>query len=233
MQLFYDPAVGEGNYQLREEEAKHAFRVLRKRPGDVLDLVDGRGGWFKGTVVSIDKRSCVLGVSLVGREARRADFSLQLQFAPTKNMDRIEWLVEKATEIGVDVLQPILTEHTERTRLRIDRLERIAVSAMKQCERAWVPEIRRPLPFAEVLPQPAAAGKYLPYLGEADSPLLHAVARPRRDTLIAIGPEGGFSQREAEAAKSFGYRYVSLGPNRLRTETAAIAALHTINQLNW
>ena len=236
MQLFYDPDLKPGPHALRPEEAQHAARVLRKRAGDVLDLVDGRGGWYHGVITDIDKRNCWLEVTALRQDEQRAGFHLTLLVAPTKNIDRFEWILEKATELGVDVIQPILCEHSERKRIRTDRLARILESAMKQSLRAWLPELRELLPFEETLRETHRnSNRYLAYLGAEATPLLRDVIAPDptgRST-IAVGPEGGFSPAEAELARSLNFRYVSLGPNRLRTETAAIAAVHTLNQVNW
>lgn len=234
MQLFYDPDLNSGIHSLREEEATHAFRVLRKRVGDQLNLVDGKGGWFTAEVNAISKRECLIEVTEIRREDSRTNHQLTLLVAPTKNIDRFEWILEKATEIGVDFIQPILTEHSERKRIRTDRLERVLEAAMKQSLRAFKPSLGELLPLKEALNQVAPGStRYLAYLGAKDTPLLHRAYSAGNSTTIAIGPEGGFSPAEAELAKSVGYQYVSLGPNRLRTETAAIAAVHTIEQANW
>jgi 16S rRNA (uracil1498-N3)-methyltransferase len=235
VQLFYDPDLQAGHHQLRDEEARHAFQVLRKKVGDELDLVNGKGGWFKATVVSISKRECLLEVSPSQQDEKRSDHRLHLLVAPTKNIDRFKWILEKATEIGVDFIQPILTEHSERKHLRNDRMERVLESAMKQSLRSWLPELGELLPFAAALKQTQPQHvRYLAYLGqEEETALLRDNYQGGDNVTIAIGPEGGFSPAEAALARSCDYNFVSLGPNRLRTETAAIAAVHTIEQANW
>ncbi|WP_420460176.1 RsmE family RNA methyltransferase [Neolewinella sp.] len=232
MQLFYDPDIVIGPYALREVEAQHAARVLRKRVGDTLDLVDGRGGWYQAEINQIDKRSCLLTVVQTRQETARAEHSLTLLVAPTKNIDRFEWVLEKATEIGVDRIQPILTEHSERTRLRNDRLERVLEAAMKQSLRAWLPELGEVLPFAEAVGS-VSGDRFLAYLGERGSGLLRDLVRPDTDTVVAVGPEGGFSGGEAELARAVGFVFAGLGPHRLRTETAAVVAVHTVESLSW
>lgn len=234
MQLFYDPDLQPGSHVLREEEARHAFQVLRKRVGDELDLVDGKGQWYKARVDSISRRECLLDVTAAGEYAERANHQLHLYVAPTKNIDRFEWILEKATEIGVDLIQPILTEHSERKRIRNDRLERILEAAMKQSMRAWKPQLEELLPLKEaVMRSHPNYARYIAYLGANDTPLLRDAYAPGDSVSLFIGPEGGFSPAEAELVRSMDGQYVSLGPNRLRTETAAIAAVHTIEQLNW
>lgn len=234
MQLFYDPELQPGVHILREVEARHAFQVLRKRVGDELDLVDGVGGWYKATVEAISKRECVLNVREEQREAERAGHQLHLYVAPTKNIDRFEWILEKATEIGVDLIQPILTQHSERKRIRNDRLERILEAAMKQSMRAWKPVLGELTPFSKAVDEVAAEHQTcIAYLGGENTPLLRDQLQPDRSVSIFVGPEGGFSPEEAELVRNAGGAYVSLGPHRLRTETAAITAVHTIEQFNW
>lgn len=234
MQLFYDPDLHPGLHQLRDAEARHAFQVLRKKVGDTIDLVNGVGGWYKAEVTEISKRSCFLEAKEIRQEANRAAHRLHLYVAPTKNIDRFEWILEKATEIGVDFIQPILSEHSERKRIRNDRLERILEAAMKQSLRAWMPTLGELLPFEEALRTVSPnSHNYVAFLGAEGAPLLREVYTPGSSANLFIGPEGGFSPAEAQQVVDVGGEYVSLGPNRLRTETAAIAAVHTIEQLNW
>ena len=232
MQLFYDPDVRAGSGQLREEEARHAAGVLRKKAGDEIDIVDGRGGWFRATLDEVGKRQVHYTATEVNRHARRAGHRTTLLVAPTKNIDRLEWVLEKATEIGVDRIVPILCEHGERKRIRTDRLGRILESAMKQSLRAFLPELHELTPFADAIRRPEGTA-YLAYLGAAGSPLLRDTYRPGANVTLAIGPEGGFSPAEADLARAAGFTFVSLGPNRLRTETAAVTAVHTVESLNW
>ena len=232
MQLFYDPDIVIGPYALREVEAQHAARVLRKRVGDTLDLVDGRGGWYRAEITEIDRRSCLLSVEQTRQEPARAEHHLTLLVAPTKGIDRFEWVLEKATEIGVDRIQPIQTEHSERSRLRSDRLGRVLEAAMKQSLRAWLPELGEVLPFAEAVER-VTGDRFLAYLGERGSGLLRDLVRPGTDTVVAVGPEGGFSASEAEVARAAGFVFTSLGPQRLRTETAAVVAVHTVEAVSW
>ncbi|MCP9235439.1 16S rRNA (uracil(1498)-N(3))-methyltransferase [Lewinella sp. JB7] len=233
MQLFFDPDVTPGRHALRETEAIHAARVLRRREGDTIDLVDGRGGWYSGLILDISKRHCTLDVQLVRREDQRSSHALTLLVAPPKNIDRFEWILEKATELGVDRIQPIFTEHSQRTRLRTDRLQRVIESAMKQSLKAWLPQLPEPVSFVEAMQTKSPSRKYLAYLGEQGSRLLHQMILPGTNVEVAIGPEGGFSPAEADMARDHGWTFASLGPHRLRTETAAIAAVHAVEMVNW
>ncbi|MGB3798472.1 MAG: RsmE family RNA methyltransferase [Lewinella sp.] len=233
MQLFYDPDIVSGYHELRAGEAQHAARVLRKREGDELDVVDGKGGWYRGKITAITKRNCTLEVEPVRQEERRASHHLSLWVAPTKNIDRFEFILEKATEIGVDLIQPIFTEHSERTRLRTDRLERVIESAAKQSLKAWMPQLAEPAALETLLPAAMGDQRYLAYLGSRETPLLARQPAPTGSVVVAIGPEGGFSPAEAEMARTKDFTWVSLGPHRLRTETAAITAVHTLEMLAW
>ena len=232
MQLFYDPNTVVGPYALRDVEAQHAARVLRKRVGDLIDLVDGRGGWYRAEITQIDKHCCLLSVEQTRQETARIGHHLTLLVAPTKSIDRFEWVLEKATEIGVDRIQPIATEHSERTRLRTDRLERVLEAAMKQSLRAWLPKLGELLPLTEVVER-VTGDRFLAYLGEQGSGLLRDLVRPDTDTVVAVGPEGGFSAAEAEVARAAGFVFAGLGPQRLRTETAAVVAVHTVESVSW
>jgi 16S rRNA (uracil1498-N3)-methyltransferase len=172
VQLFYDPDIRPGLFELREVEARHATQVLRKRVGDELDLVNGRGSWFKAQIVDLGKKRCTLEVESPYRQAPRANHRLSLYVAPTKNIDRFEWILEKATEIGVDDIFPILTENSERSRLRPDRLERVLESAMKQSLRAWLPVLHPLIPLSGVLfRQRETQRGYFAYLGDREVPL--------------------------------------------------------------
>ena len=235
MQLFYDPDIRPGPHDLRPEEAQHAIRVLRKRTGDLLHIIDGRGRRYEAVIETMGKRDVRLTATLVEEQPNRAAHRTTLLVAPTKNIDRLEWVLEKTTEIGVDRIIPILTEHSERKRIRTDRLERVLESAAKQSLKNWLPELDELTPFEEAITQVSgeSAQKFLAYLGADQTPLLQNNYRPGTSVVLAIGPEGGFSPAEAALASARGFAFASLGPHRLRTETAAITAVHTVESLNW
>jgi len=233
MQLFYVPAITTATLHLPEEEARHAIQVLRKRTGDVLDIVDGRGGWFQATITAIDKRSCAIRVEQTRQEAYRAPSRLVMAVSPTKNNERFEWFLEKATEIGVDEIIPLQCARTERPRIRANRYEKVLVSAMKQSLQAWLPRLHPLTPFsAAVAATTAGAQKYLGWCDESvNTPLIHNY-QPASDVCIFIGPEGDFTAAEVDLATTAGFQAVTLGPNRLRTETAALTATQMIAFLN-
>lgn len=233
MQLFFDANIQPGLQELAADEAKHAIQVLRHQVGDVLKIVDGRGGWYQGRIVAANKRHCQLEVQLLRQESSRAAYKSTIAIAPTKSGDRFEWFLEKATEIGVDAIQPIISRYSERRSIRPDRLQKVLESAMKQSLQAWLPELRPLLPFEQFIEQSHSAAKLIAWIDEGVKSPIHHNYQAGQDVSVLIGPEGGFSSEEAQLAQAAGFRAVSLGPNRLRTETAGVVATQTIAQLNW
>ena len=233
MQLFYQPGLKEGPWLLSEEETRHAIGVLRHRVGDRLRLIDGEGGWFTGEIVGIGKRDCQLMVYFDRRDAARAPYRLTLAVAPTKQMERLEWLVEKATETGIDEIVPLLTQRGERQQLRIDRLAKEAIAAAKQSLQAWAPRIAPPTRLRELFAQrPQTEQRFIGWCESEDAPLLARNCKPLADVMVLIGPEGDFTAEEVGFAQANGCLPISLGPTRLRTETAALAACMTVQLIN-
>ncbi|MEO0788692.1 MAG: RsmE family RNA methyltransferase [Bacteroidota bacterium] len=236
MNLFYDPGAQSGLYELAADEAKHLIRVLRRRVGDQVRVVDGLGTTYDGHVQRIDRTSCTLDLRKSEEKATRSDYTITLALGPTKKSDRMEWLVEKATEIGFDKLQPVLCSHSERNKMRLDRLHRVAISAMKQSLQSHLPAIEPIVKFSEFLDRDTSDQKFIAYLGEDTDTtiknLVHAYTPEAGQSVsLLIGPEGGFSADEADQAMAAGFVPVRLGPNRLRTETAALYALQCISML--
>jgi len=233
MHVFYCPDISGEVIALPEEEARHAGQVLRLSEGDSIQVVDGKGKRYTGSISTISKKKCQ--VRLLDEEVlpRERSYYTHLVFAPTKNIARTEWLLEKATEIGVDEITPIFTFHSERRRLRHDRLQRILLAAVKQSQRTWLPVLNDPLSFEVFLHQDFGESQcLLAYIDNLVTARLKDTYHPSADVIIAIGPEGGFSAAEAEKARVHGFSSVSLGPYRLRTETAGIVALQTIHLIN-
>ncbi len=233
MQLFFIPQIDQEYIDLPAEEARHAVQVLRKRVGDELDIVDGKGGWYKGLTTETSKRSCTVQLTQTRKETQRANYHLTMAVSPTKSNDRFEWFLEKATEIGVDTIIPLKCSRTERPRIRIDRYEKVLVSAMKQSLQAWLPELKEFTSFAEVVEQ--FHENQATYIGwcneEVKSPLIDNYQAPA-NVLILIGPEGDFTEEEVLLAQANGSQPITLGPTRLRTETAALVATQSIALLN-
>ena len=233
MNLFYTTDITDGLAILPEEEARHCIQALRHKVGDAIFITDGQGALYEARIVEAGKKTCAAIVQRSLPTGPARNFRLHLAVAPTKNIARLEWFLEKATEIGLDEFTPLFSEHSERRKLRPGRLEKILVSAMKQSLKANLPTLNVPADFNEIIRQPMeGVQKFIAYLGEGVKGHLKDNYQPGRSVCILIGPEGGFSPAEAQAAAAAGFTPVSLGPNRLRTETAGIVACHTINLLN-
>ncbi|MCM1111370.1 MAG: 16S rRNA (uracil(1498)-N(3))-methyltransferase [Clostridium sp.] len=219
---FFAPDI-ESTLELPAEEASHCVRVLRRRPGDELTVIDGRGHRFLCRLTEATNHRAA--VEIISREDIPSPWRgrLVIAVAPTKNLDRIEWLVEKLTEIGIDAFIPLDCERSERRVLKPERLRKIAVSAMKQSLKATLPEIAEMTPIEEVVNNYAGYERYIAYCDrEIPRRLFAREYVPNRDTLLMIGPEGDFSPAEIRAALDAGFMPVTLGPSRLRTETAAL-----------
>jgi 16S rRNA (uracil1498-N3)-methyltransferase len=232
---FFAPDI-ETTLTLPEADSGHAVRVLRMQPGDELQVVDGRGHKFLCRL--LDNHSKHADVEIIACEDVTPVWSnhITVMVAPTKNNDRMEWLVEKLVEIGINRIVPVKCARSERKEIKRERLEKIAVSAMKQSLKATLPEIAEMMPIAEALRTFTAPQKFMGYCDDAVERKLFAKEyRAAVDTIILIGPEGDFSPAEVEAAMAAGYVPVTMGDNRLRTETAALVACdtcHIINQIN-
>lgn len=232
---FFAPDI-ESTLCLPEADSGHAVRVLRMQPGDELQVVDGRGHRFLCRL--LDNHSKHAAIEIVEREdiAPVWQNNITVMVAPTKNNDRMEWLVEKLVEIGINRIVPVRCARSERKEIKRERLEKIAVSAMKQSLKATLPEITEMMPIAEALRSFNAPQKYMGYCDDnVERKLFAKQYQPNVDVIILIGPEGDFSPAEVQAAISAKFVPVTMGDNRLRTETAALVACdtcHIINQIN-
>ena len=222
-----DLAANPATYALAEDESKHAVRVLRLGPGAPVRLVDGRGTQASARIAEASPRRCVLELVSQTFSPPRPYF-VHLALAPTKNLDRLEWLVEKAVEIGVERLSFLRCARSERRELKLERLEKIAVSALKQSGQAYLPQLDELTDFAQLLPQLDPATTFIAHLVAGERQALAAVAGAAPRCGVLIGPEGDFTPAEIELALSRGIRPVTLGGSTLRTETAALVALLTV-----
>jgi 16S rRNA (uracil1498-N3)-methyltransferase len=232
MNIFYTPDICGDKYTLEESESKHCIRVLRKEKGDQLILVDGSGGYYETIITDPHQKHCSVEVIKNIMQFEKLPYSLHLAVAPTKNIDRFEWMIEKATEIGVGEITPLLCEHSERKQVNHERLQKIVVSAMKQSLKAYLPRLNNLTNFGTFLSQAQATGKFIAHCEEGDKKHLFHVVQPRESVLVMIGPEGDFSVAEIEKALVMGYQGVSLGQSRLRTETAGVVACEVISLVN-
>jgi len=227
MQLFYleNP---ENEIILSSEESKHATKVLRKKEGDVLDFTDGKGNFYKAEITVADSRKCRLQIVSSEQKEKQHNYHLHIAIAPTKNMDRFEWFLEKATEIGIDEITPIICNHSERKVIKTERCNKILLSAMKQSLKFHLPKLNEAISFNEFIKQNFEASKYIAHCEKSEKLELKN-EKLEEKTLILIGPEGDFSPTEIEMALQNQFKAVSLSTSRLRTETAGIIAVHTIN----
>jgi 16S rRNA (uracil1498-N3)-methyltransferase len=231
MHVFYTPDIATSP-ELPEEEAGHCLRVLRLTQGDEVMLTDGRGSFYRARISLCSGKRCQVQVIEALPQERGWEGHLHIAMAPTKNMDRTEWFVEKATEIGFDEISFLLCRYSERKVLKMDRIEKIIVSACKQSYKATMPVSHELMPFEQFIRQPFEGQKFIAHCYEGEKPLLKHVLVPGSDALVLIGPEGDFSEEEVKHAVEAGFQSISLGRSRLRTETAALVACHTLNLFN-
>jgi len=232
MHLFYTPDISGNEYYLSEEESKHCTKVLRLKENDIVYLVDGNGGFYKAAISAISGKKCLLRIEETQEEFGKRNYRIHIAIAPTKNIDRIEWFVEKATEIGIDEITPIICQRSERRVVKTDRLEKIAVSAMKQSIKAYLPKINEAQTFNNFVKQNNASFKCIAHCLPENKQEFKALIKSQNDILILIGPEGDFTSHEIELALKNNYLPVSLGESRLRTETAGIAACVSVQIIN-
>ena len=222
MRLLYVPNLHVGSFELPEDEARHAIKVLRARVGDVFQLIDGKGGSADACIVEAGKRNCIVEVKEVVQTPKPSP-KLTLLVSPTKQTERFEWFLEKAVEIGVDRIIPVWTSRSERKVEKHQRWQKVIVSAMKQSGRSWLTTLEEACSLEEVIAK-AESPIYIAHCMEGEKVhLLNSIKR-NTDACIAIGPEGDFTGEEVELALGKGGVEISLGESRLRTETAAIVA---------
>lgn len=229
MELLVDPGFCPGN-ELCEEESAHCVKVMRHRVGDVVYVSDGNGARYECRLSRADARGCGLEVLSVTRKGQ-VDSRLTMAVAPTKNIDRFEWFVEKAVEIGVHRIIPMETERSERSRVRLDRLQRLVLAAAKQSLKDFLPVVEEITPFADVV-RNSTGRKFILHCADTPKPHLFTSVKPAEDTVVLIGPEGDFSPTEVGAALRGGFEECTLGPERLRTETAAVVATNIVALCN-
>ncbi|MDR0743110.1 MAG: 16S rRNA (uracil(1498)-N(3))-methyltransferase [Tannerella sp.] len=229
--LFYVPDIAI-NPELPEEESQHCTRVLRLREGDEITVTDGRGFLYQAVLTEAHPKHCRFRINGKQKQTPRWNFYIHVAVAPTKNMERMEWFVEKATEIGINEITGLRCRHSERRELKIQRLNRIAVNAMKQSQKTTLPQINEMVDFKDFIPSGFEGYKMIGHCYEDQKPFIKEVYKPGKNALLLIGPEGDFSNDEIDTALAAGFSPVSLGENRLRTETAALVACHTIHVLN-
>lgn len=230
MTIFYQEDINKGVHQLTEEDAKHCVQVLRKQVGDEIMVFDGMGGKHKAVLQQVSKKNCQFEITS-STIADRKPFRIHLAIAPTKNTDRMEWMIEKLSELGIDEVTFLESHHSERRKLRMDRLEKKVISAMKQSGNPWKLKLHELTPFSKFIQQDSSQCKIMGYLGD-ELRHLGQVVQPKQSVTILIGPEGDFSVSEVEEATHNKYIPVSFGKTTLRTETAGLMACCCVNFIN-
>ncbi|MBB2145988.1 16S rRNA (uracil(1498)-N(3))-methyltransferase [Pedobacter sp. LMG 31464] len=232
MHVFYTPDITSNQYTLNEEESRHCSKVLRLTIGDIIQLIDGKGGLYEAEISAISKKNVQLKITNKQSEFGKRNHYLHIAIAPTKNIDRLEWFLEKATEIGIDEITPIICDRSERKIVKEERLEKVITSAVKQSLTAYHPKLNPTISFAELMKQNSNGEKFIAHCIEGEKPFINQLTKSHQSYLILIGPEGDFSPTEVEIALQNGYKAVTLGNTRLRTETAALAACFEVNYIN-
>lgn len=232
IQIFYQPSIRDNHFFLNAEESRHCVKVLRKQEGDAIIVVDGKGKFYHARITDANPRQCTFSVEERQTEEIK-NFHIHIAIAPTKNADRLEWFVEKAVEMGIDEISLLICGYAERKKLKTDRLERKAVSAMKQSLKATLPVIHQPVLFSEFIQQARPEQqKFVAFVSDAPTPHLFHAASPISQYIVLIGPEGDFTPEEIRLSRQQGYQSISLGQSRLRTETAGIVACQTLHLLH-
>ncbi|MFV8346153.1 16S rRNA (uracil(1498)-N(3))-methyltransferase [Flavobacterium sp. ZB4P13] len=233
MQLFYNPNITESTetFSFDKEESKHIIKVLRKKDTDILFVTNGLGFLFKTEITLASDSKCTVKI-LSFEKAAASKFHLHLAVAPTKMNDRYEWFLEKATEIGIHEITPIICDHSERKVINTERFDKILLAAMKQSNELYLPKLNDAVTFKEFIKLEREGLKLIAHCEETDKRTLKSVLKPNENVTLLIGPEGDFSEKEIALALENNFIPVSLGNTRLRTETAAIVACHSVIFVN-
>lgn len=232
MQLFIGSELDDNTLFLTEEESWHCAKVLRKKNGDVLSVIDGLGNLYSGKIISDNPKKVLLTIESREKKTNTRKYKLHLAIAPTKNIDRIEWFVEKAVEIGIDEISFLQCKNSERKILKIDRIQKIVESAVKQSVQFYMPKVNDLQPFQKFIEGKTYHSKFIAHCQTLQLPYLGGLVSKGVDSIVLIGPEGDFSIEEVNLAKQFEFQEISLGENRLRTETAALYAVNIFSVLS-
>jgi 16S rRNA (uracil1498-N3)-methyltransferase len=233
MQLFYNPNISETSdfFSFDKEESKHIIKVLRKKDTDILFVTNGLGLLFKTEITLASDTKCTVKI-VTFEKSEAPKYHLHIAVAPTKMNDRLEWFLEKATEIGIAEITPIICDHSERKQIKTDRFDKIIQSAMKQSNQLFLPKLNEPVAFKDFIKTKNKGLQLIAHCEETNKKSLKEILKSGTDVTILIGPEGDFSEKEILAATENHYIPVTLGNTRLRTETAAIVACHSVAFVN-
>lgn len=233
MQLFYNPDLSKDSNRITfdKDESRHIIKVLRKKNGDILYITNGKGLLFTSTIIEDHLKHCIAQITETESKPK-PNYNLHLAVAPTKLNDRYEWFLEKATEIGVSEITPLICNHSERHKIKLERYEKIIQSALKQSLQCYLPKLNAPVSFKDFMMQDFTNQKFIAHCEETKKQSLKQLIQPNEDIVILIGPEGDFSVKEIEIATKNNFIPVTLGETRLRTETAAIVACQSVAFIN-
>lgn len=234
MQVFYAPDISGEQYIFDKNESKHIVRVLRMNKGALMNLVDGRGNMYEGMISDPDPSGCVIRIISANHEFEKRNYKLHIAISPLKNPERFEWFVEKAVEIGIDEITPVICKNTEKPGIKSERINNLIISAMKQSLKAKKPVLNDPLNFREFISKTYSGRLMIAHCFEHETgrKRISDVYAKGDDAVIMIGPEGDFSREEADEASGRDFVHIHLGSSRLRTETAGVAACHSIYFIN-
>ncbi|PKP13827.1 MAG: 16S rRNA (uracil(1498)-N(3))-methyltransferase [Bacteroidetes bacterium HGW-Bacteroidetes-3] len=234
MQLFYNSQLTTNTKQFTFDkiESKHIVRVLRKKEGDKIFITNGLGQLFTSEILFADDKKCLVKIVNLETQKNERNYYLHIAIAPTKLNDRFEWFLEKATEIGIDEITPIICEHSERKVLKLDRMEKIILSAAKQSLKFHFPKLNEPITFNAFMQCNFSGQLFVAHCEKTSKKSLKSELKPNLKTTILIGPEGDFSSKEIKQSLDNNFIPVSLGKSRLRTETAGIVAVHSVAFVN-
>ena len=242
MHIFYTPNIESNIFFLDKEESKHCIKVLRLKKGDKIQLINGNGTFCEAQIVTEEPKNCQVKITKTIENFGKKKYSLHIAISPTKNNSRFEWFLEKATEIGIDEITPLITFHSERKIIKPERLNKVIISAMKQSVKAYIPKLNNAEIFNNFIRKDFLGKKYIAYCEGTNFATnntnniknihLKDLYTKGENVLILIGPEGGFSEKEVDDAEQNNFKRISLGESRLRTETAGIVACHTISLMN-
>lgn len=234
MQLFYNANITQNTTQITFDkiESKHIVRVLRKKEDDILKITNGKGFLFDARIIIASDKKCIAEIINISEKQKPWSYYLHIAIAPTKNNDRIEWFLEKATEIGIDEITPIICQNSERRIVKLERFEKIIQSAMKQSLKFTLPKLNEPVKFKDFINQNFDSKVCIAHCEKGSKKLLKSTVNQSEKITILIGPEGDFSLDEIKKASNKKFTPISLGDSRLRTETAALVAVNTISLIN-
>ena len=232
MQYYYSSEIKGKTHKLNDEESNHCLKVLRHKKGDIIYITNGKGKLYEGKIIDDSSKICQVEIIDIQDKKEINFYYLHIGIAPTKNIDRFEFFLEKCTEIGINEITPLICENSERDKINNGRLNKILISAMKQSLKTTLPKLNKLTKFIDYVNNPSQFDKYIAHCQEGIKKPLKNLYKKSNDVIILIGPEGDFSKNEISEALKNNFKPVTLSNNRLRTETAGIIACHTINFIN-